>query len=91
MTETLEILLNAWQEGLNRLHQVKPREMLIGEMSRASSILRDILNESFDSVTTDDKEIFSEVKAYIKKIAPDKEKIVKQYNGKAKIFEAFGN
>ena len=58
-------------------------------MSRASSILRDILNESFDSVTTDDKQIFSEVKAYIKKIAPDKEKIVKMYNGKAKIFEAF--
>ena len=86
----LRNLVESWQEGMKRLHQVKPREKVIGEMSRASSILRDILNESFDSVTTDDKEIYNEVKAYIKKIAPEKEKIVKQYNGKAKIFEAFG-
>jgi len=86
----LRNLVDSWQEGMKRLHQVKPREKVIGEMSRASSILRDILNESFDSVTTDDKEIFNEVKAYINKIAPEKEKIVKQYNGKAKIFEAFG-
>ncbi len=86
----LRNLVESWQEGMKRLHKVKPREKVIGEMSRASSILRDILNESFDSVTTDDKTIFHEVKSYIKKIAPDKEKIVKQYNGKAKIFEAFG-
>jgi len=52
--------------------------------------LRDILNESFDSLVTDDKEIHDEIKEYIRKIAPDKEKIVKLYTGKAKIFEAFG-
>jgi ribonuclease G len=41
-------------------------------------------------VMVDDKKIYDEVKAYIHNIAPDKEKIVKLYTGKAKIFEHFG-
>ena len=52
--------------------------------------MRDVLNESFDNVMVDDKKIYDEVKSYIHNIAPDKEKIVKLYTGKAKIFEHFG-
>ena len=86
----LSNLVDSWKAGIKNLSSAKPRDKVIGEMSRASSLLRDILNESFDSVVTDDKEIHDEIRAYIRKIASDKEKIVKQYNGKAKIFEAFG-
>jgi ribonuclease G len=49
-----------------------------------------MLNESFDSVTVDDKGLFDQVKSYIRTIAPDKEKIVRLHNGKAKLFESFG-
>jgi ribonuclease G len=86
----LRNLLNIWEEGVKKLKNAKPREKVIGEMSRASSILRDMLNESFDSITVDDKDIYDEIKSYIKTIAPEKEKIVKLYNGKVKIFESFG-
>src|SRR5690606_41867094 len=44
----------------------------------------------FDNVQVDDRKMYDEIKAYIKTIAPDKEKIVKLYNGKAKIFEHYG-
>ncbi|MDN5204410.1 Rne/Rng family ribonuclease [Fulvivirgaceae bacterium BMA10] len=86
----LKNLVKIWEDGVKKMKTAKPREKVIGEISRASSMLRDMLNESFDSITTDDKEIYDEVKSYIKTIAPDKEKIVKKYNGKAKIFENFG-
>lgn len=86
----LRNLLNTWHEGAKALKTAKPRDKVIGEMSKASAILRDVLNESFDNIHIDDKEIFDEVKTYIKTIAPDKEKIVKLYNGKSKIFENFG-
>lgn len=89
LDKDLRNLVETWQEGMKRLRQSKPRDKVIGEMSRASSLLRDMMNESFDSVTTDDKVIHDEIKAYVQKIAPEKEKIVKMYNGKAKIFEAF--
>ncbi|MEK6477594.1 Rne/Rng family ribonuclease [Catalinimonas sp. 4WD22] len=86
----LRNLVNVWAEGVKKLKTAKPRDKIIGEMSRASSLLRDMLNESFDSIVTDDQEIYEEVKAYIKTIAPAKEKIVKHYNGKTKLFENFG-
>lgn len=89
LDKDLRNLIKIWDDGVLKLKQAKPREKVIGEMSRASSILRDMLNESFDSITVDDKGILDEVRTYIKSIAPDKEKILKLYNGKAKIFEQF--
>ncbi len=86
----LRNLMQNWSEGIKKLKSAKPREKIIGEMNRASSILRDVLNESFDSIVTDDQKIFQEVKQFINKIAPEKSKIVRKYNGRAKIFENYG-
>ncbi|MCS6967824.1 MAG: Rne/Rng family ribonuclease [Cytophagales bacterium] len=86
----LDELLGIWQKGVEKLHTARPREKIIGEMGKANSMLRDMLNETFDSITVDDREMYEEIKAFIRNIAPEKEKIVKLYTGKAKIFEAFG-
>lgn len=86
----LRNLVNMWTEGMDRMVTANPRDKVIGELSKTSSILRDLLNESFDNVHVDDKKIFEEVKSYIQTIAPEKEKIVKLYSGKAKIFEHYG-
>lgn len=86
----LRNLVKTWEEGMTRLPNAQPRDKIIGELDKTSSILRDLLNESFDNVHVDDKKMYDEVKAYIKTIAPDKEKIVKLYQGKAKIYEHYG-
>lgn len=86
----LRNLVKTWHDGMDRMTDANPRDKVIGELSKTSSILRDLLNESFDNVHVDDKKMFDEIKTYIKTIAPDKEKIVKMYNGKAKIFEHYG-
>ena len=86
----LSSLLEKWEEGMKLLKTVKPNEKVIGEINRANSILRDVLNESFDSIVVDDKDLYMQVKSFIKEIAPEKEKITKLYNGKPKIFEAYG-
>ena len=86
----LNNLLEKWEEGYKTLREAKPKDKIIGEMSRASSMLRDMLNESFDSITVDDKDIYEEIRTYIRTIAPDKEKILKLYNGKVKLFENYG-
>jgi ribonuclease G len=83
-------LMDIWRDGVKTLKTAKPRAKIVGEMNKVSSLLRDILNESFDSVSVDSPVIYEEIKTYIKKIAPDKEKILKMYNGKTKIFEQFG-
>ena len=86
----LRNLVKTWEEGMTRLPIAQPRDKIIGELDKTSSLLRDLLNESFDNVHVDDKKMYDETKAYIKTIAPEKEKIVKLYNGKAKIFEHYG-
>ncbi|BDC97895.1 Rne/Rng family ribonuclease [Persicobacter psychrovividus] len=86
----LRNLVEKWENGVKALKTAKPKDKVIGEMGRASSILRDMLNESFDQIVSDDEEVFEEVQNYIRSIAPEKEKIVKHYTGKAKIFENFG-
>jgi ribonuclease G len=86
----LRNLVKMWDEGMTRMTTANGRDKLIGEINKTSSLLRDLLNESFDNVTVDDKKIFEEVKGYIHTIAPEKDKIVKLYSGKAKIFEHYG-
>lgn len=86
----LRSLVERWDKGIAGLSKAKPKDKVIGEMTRANSILRDVLNESFDSIMVDEKDLFQEIKAFIKGIAPEKEKILKFYNGKSKIFEATG-
>ena len=86
----LRNLVKTWEEGMTRLPNANPRDKVIGELDKTSSLLRDLLNESFDNVHVDDRKMYEEVKAYIRTIAPEKEKIVKLYNGKAKIFEHYG-
>jgi ribonuclease G len=86
----LRNMVKTWEEGMTRLVTANPRDKIIGELDKTSSLLRDMLNESFDNIHVDDKKIFEDVKTYIHTIAPEKEKIVKLYNGKAKIFEHYG-
>ncbi len=90
LDKDLRNLVKTWDDGVARMVEGNPRDKMIGELSKTSSVLRDVLNESFDNVHVDDKKIFEEVRGYIRNIAPEKEKIVKLYSGKAKIFEHYG-
>jgi ribonuclease G len=86
----LKNLVKKWEDGFEKLKTAKPKDIIISEMDRTSSILRDMLNESFDNIYVDDKSLFEETKSYIKTIAPEKEKIVKLHNAKEKLFEVSG-
>lgn len=66
---------------MRKLQKAKVKDKIIGEMSLASSIIRDLLNESFDAITVEDEVIYDQMRSYIRSIAPEK-KIVKLYNGK---------
>jgi ribonuclease G len=90
LNKDLQTCIEKWENGIKLLRDAKPRDRIIGEMNRASSILRDMLNESFDSITVDSKEVYEDTKTYIRNIAPDKENILKLYNGKNKLFEQYG-
>jgi ribonuclease G len=90
LDKDLRNLVATWENGVKALKDAQAGDKVIGEVSRANSILRDVLNESFDSIIIDEKELYNEVKSYISSIAPDKEKLVKLHQSKAKLFETYG-
>lgn len=90
MEKDLKDSIAKWEEGIRKLATAKPKERIIGEMSRATSMLRDLLNNDFDNVIVDSPEVYQEAKDYVHNVAPEKEKIVKLHNGKTKLFEQVG-
>ena len=90
LDQDLKELVQRWDQLVSNLSTAQPKQKVLGEIKRTSALLRDVLNDSFQSIAVDDQTIYNEVKNYIAHIAPDKEKIVKLYKGKEGIFEHFG-
>ena len=83
-------LVKKWEGAFEGLKEVKPPQLFLGEMNRTSTILRDLLNESFSNIYVNDERYYTQLKEYIATIAPETEKILKLVRGGAPIFEQFG-
>ncbi|MBC8045216.1 MAG: Rne/Rng family ribonuclease [Fimbriimonadaceae bacterium] len=83
-------LVKQWEEITMRLSAMKPPQIVFSESSKTNSLLRDILNESFNAVTTNDSGIANDIKNYIKKISPGSEKMVNLHSAQKPIFDSFG-
>ncbi|MEX1003637.1 MAG: Rne/Rng family ribonuclease [Crocinitomicaceae bacterium] len=86
----LKNLVQRWRDMHKGLKNSKPPKRVLSELGRASSLLRDTLNENFSKIHVGDEELLNEMSLYIETIAPGREKILKKYDGKHDIFEAFG-
>jgi ribonuclease G len=88
--QDLQNLLGRWNAMCKKLHKANHPSKVLGELSKASSILRDIFNDSFTGIHIDDESLAIQIKEYVQKIAPKKESIVKHYNSNVPIFEKYG-
>ncbi len=88
----LKDLLSKWEECYQQLKNpnVPTPQKLLGEIDRTNVIMRDMLNESFNSVVVDDEALYEEMKSYLQASAPDKAKILKLFKGKEPIFDFYG-
>jgi ribonuclease G len=87
----LKELVKRWESAFSFVKkETKIPRLFIGEMSRISTILRDMLNVSFNSIHINDPVVTGDIRKYIREIAPEKEKIVKVYRGTLPIFDQFG-
>lgn len=86
----LSELLDKWKHIQNQLHQAKPPMKLLSELDKTSSILRDLLTDSFNRIVVNDKDLYQNLKSYLGDIAPDKKNIIKQYKGKQPVFDKYG-
>lgn len=85
----LDDLMNKWNKMSKKLYKAKSPYNVLRELDRSTSLVRDLLNDQFNSVFVNDPDLQEELKSYIKSIAPDKADIVKIHKGKKPIFEHF--
>lgn len=78
-----------WKLMQKNLIHAKPVKRILGEINKTSAVLRDLLNTQFNNIHVNDPTLADEIKSYLRKVAPDQEKIVKLYTGKIDIFENF--
>ena len=86
----LRYLVKKWEGAFDKIRGGDVPRVLIGELNRTSTILRDMLNVSFENIYVNEENIYHEIRDYIKQIAPEKIKIVKLFKGPESIFDKFG-
>lgn len=90
LDKDLQNSLNRWKSLCKRIANTNTPAKVLSELDRASSILRDVMNDSFTSIVTNDESLLLEIKEYLQEISPGKENIVKLHKSNIPIFEKYG-
>ncbi|GGG94158.1 ribonuclease G [Polaribacter pacificus] len=86
----LQNSLERWKSMCKSITNKNTPTKILSELNRASSILRDVMNDSFTNIVTNDETLYVEIKEYLQEINPEKEKIVKLHDSSTPIFEKYG-
>ncbi len=77
----IEKALSVWQNILQTIIKEHPPKLLFVEHSKSFTMVRDLLNDSFERVTTDDEELHAELKSYVEAHIPSFKDIISIYKG----------
>ena len=88
--EDLTDLVATWKLIQHNLIGAAAPAKILSEQTKTTSMLRDLLNEDFNKIVVNDRNLFTDTKAYIQRIAADKIDIVSFYSNGSPIFDHFG-
>lgn len=82
-------LIDKWEGSWKSIAKSKGVGLLFTEYSKTTTVLRDLLNDSFTGIYVNDEKTCEEIKKYISLILPEQERIVHHYEGREPIFDHF--
>lgn len=88
--EDLLALVETWKTIQQNLKGAAAPAKILSEQTKTTSMLRDLLNEDFNRIVVNDRNLYNDTKSYIQRIAPDKADIVSFYHNGSPIFDQFG-
>lgn len=86
----LQDVLGKWKSTLEGISGTRFPKKLCSELNRTSSLLRDMLNESFTGVYTNSRQQYENLRAYVRQIAPNQVGIVQYHQRSVPLFEYYG-
>jgi ribonuclease G len=87
--EDMVQLTEKWKQLTKDLKGAEAPKKVMSELSKTSTLLRDMLNASFNRIVVNSKETYHEIRNYIARISPEKESIVQLYNGRTPVFDQY--
>lgn len=88
--EDLINLVNTWTQLQQNLKGAVAPTKILSEQNKTNSILRDLLNADYNRIVVNDRNIYTETKNYLQRIAPEKADIVNHYQSPGNVFDSFG-
>jgi len=88
--EELALMMAKWESIYNQMQKSKPPLKLLSELDKTSSILRDLLTDSFNRIVVNDKELYHNIKNYLSSISPDQVKILNLHKSNKSVYDAYG-
>lgn len=90
LDKDLQNLIVKWESMCKHILTAHQPSKVLGEVNKASSILRDVFNDTFTGIHVDDEDLYYQTREYLHEIAPEKESIVKFYQSKeVPLFEKY--
>lgn len=90
LDKELRGLVKKFENSLKDISKsTKAPKLVLSEINRTETILRDILNDSIEGIYVNDRETYYDIKDYVQGIAPEMEKVVKREKGDIPIFEKY--
>jgi ribonuclease G len=90
LDQEIQRLTERWESSFSKIARMNNPGLVLGELDRATVLLRDIYHTNFNSIIVNDTTVASEIAQYLESIEPEKKKIVKIYRGKQPVFEHYG-
>ncbi len=87
----LKSLLDLWKKIRRKAHfvRVKAPSLVHRETSLTSGIVRDLFSDKVDRVIVDSKELYGEIRKYLREVDPDLIKRLTPYKESASLFDKF--
>jgi ribonuclease G len=83
-------LVKRWDQISTHLNKNKTPGKVLSEVDKTKGMLRDIINDTFNRIVINDKELFNSAKAYMQNVAPESTKMLSYYSGTKPLFENYG-
>jgi ribonuclease G len=82
-------LLNKWRRITEAMKKAQSPKLLMAEIDKSLTIVRDMMNDSFSTICTDDRELYDDIREFVERFAPEKKNIIKHYRSRKPLFEAY--
>lgn len=85
----IEAQVGKWKQLTEAIQGQLPPKLLLKEMTKSFSIVRDLLNDSFERIVTDSAMLMADLREFVAETAPDKSSILQLHLSHKPLFEEY--